>query len=164
MLHLTGKSKQCQLQVSGLTGSRVSSCVPWVVSSLCFPSSLDSDYFTLALAADKLSSSGKTTLAACTHMLPIEQVQMNGDLKSISGRELSRRVIVGSPWAMCLLVAHSLWLGYNGWQSRVRVGILWADLRGRKRVGPLSHTVWVLSPSLQPNRIICCFSVSLTTL
>lgn len=36
-----------------------------------FPIPSDSDDFTMAFTADKLSPTGKTTLAACTHMLPI---------------------------------------------------------------------------------------------
>lgn len=59
-------------------------------------------------------------------------------------------------------LVHVLWLGSDGWQSRVMGGILGhAEWKGW---GPHSHTLCFIPPSLQPNRIICCFSVSLKTL
>lgn len=83
LLHVTGKSKLCQFQIAGIAGSRVSSCVLWVVFLSLFLVRSDSDYFTLAFTADRLSPRGKMTLAASTHMLPIEQPQMNEGFKKI---------------------------------------------------------------------------------
>lgn len=59
-------------------------------------------------------------------------------------------------WSMCF-----------GWDLKAGKAESWVASSGRaewKGWGPHSHTVCFIPPSLQPNRIICCFSVSLKTL